>query len=260
MAYFTSKIYGTDVIITHTNRDGSNLYVEYLIPTSAGSPFAGTLASTVLQQSAMSDPTIRLDGAESIFIADATVGPTSAFNGVVNVSIVNTPNVSVTNIPSIVLSGVSDVNLTNIPSVVLSGTPAVNVTNIPSVVLSGTSNVSVTNIPSVVLSGTPDVNIANTPTVTTNQIRSGTSTVTQLSAVSTNVTALSANTSRITATFYNESPGNFYVKFGQSSSSSDYSIKISTGTFFQLPLPTYTGFIDCFSDSVSGYMLVTEFT
>lgn len=85
-----------------------------------------------------------------------------------------------------------------------------------------------------------------------------TSSVTSVAASATNVTLLSLNANRAMASFFNDSTSAAYVKLGATASTSSFTIKMAANSFYELPLPVYTGIIDCIWDSATGNMRITE--
>lgn len=106
-------------------------------------------------------------------------------------------------------------------------------------------------IGAVTQSGTWTVQAANTAT----------STLSNVSSSASNVTLLSSNSSRKGATIFNDSSSALYVKFGATSSTTSFTVKIAAGGYFEVPGPAvYTGILDGIWDSVSGAARVTEIT
>jgi hypothetical protein len=86
-----------------------------------------------------------------------------------------------------------------------------------------------------------------------------TATVTSVNDSASSVTLLSLNTARKMATFFNDSTVTLYLKFGTTASTSDFTVKILAGDYFELPLPVYTGRIDgIWASDASGAVRITE--
>jgi len=83
-------------------------------------------------------------------------------------------------------------------------------------------------------------------------------TITTVALSTTNATLLSANSNRKAAIFYNDSSKNAYVKFGATASTTSFTIVLTSGSSYELPLPIYVGRIDVILSSGSGNMQVTE--
>lgn len=82
--------------------------------------------------------------------------------------------------------------------------------------------------------------------------------VTSVAGSTSSVTLLAANGSRKGALFVNDSTSDCYLKYGATASTSSFTVKISAGSFYNMPTPTFTGIIDCIWDSATGSMLITE--
>lgn len=123
--------------------------------------------------------------------------------------------------------------------------------NTGAVTISAALPAGTNTIGAVTQSGTWTVQAANTAT----------STLSNVSASASNVTLLSSNSSRKGATIFNDSSSALYVKFGTTSSTTSFTVKIAAGGYFEIPGPTvYTGILDGIWDSASGAARVTEIT
>lgn len=90
---------------------------------------------------------------------------------------------------------------------------------------------------------------------------SGTAPVTSVASSITVVTLLAVNTSRIGASFYNDSANILYLKWGANAATSDYTVKMQAGAFYEVPpWPIYTGIITGIWDVATGSCLITELT
>jgi hypothetical protein len=85
-----------------------------------------------------------------------------------------------------------------------------------------------------------------------------TSAVTNVAASATNVTLLASNTSRVGAMFFNDSTSAAYLKLGATASTSSFTVKMASNSYYELPIPIYTGIIDCIWDSATGNMRITQ--
>jgi hypothetical protein len=89
----------------------------------------------------------------------------------------------------------------------------------------------------------------------------GTGAVTPVAYSASNQTALSSNANRKGAKFFNNTDGDAYVKLAATATTSDFSVKISAGGYYNLEVPVYTGIIDViFANGTAGNLLVTELT
>lgn len=86
------------------------------------------------------------------------------------------------------------------------------------------------------------------------------STVSSVASSNTSVTLLALNLNRKGATFYNDSTSALYLKLGATASDTSFTLKMAPHSFFEMPLPCYTGVIDGVWISVDGAVSVTEFT
>jgi hypothetical protein len=87
-------------------------------------------------------------------------------------------------------------------------------------------------------------------------------TVSNVSASATSVTILSATDTRAGASILNDTSDTtnyLYVKMGTTASTTDYSVKINAGGYFEVPYG-YNGRIDGIWVSASGAARVTEYT
>jgi hypothetical protein len=92
--------------------------------------------------------------------------------------------------------------------------------------------------------------------------KSTTSTVTSVGDSASTVTLLSALSGRLGASFYNTSSADLYLKLGASASTSDFTVKMVEGAFYELPSSAvYTGVITgVWASDADGACLVTELT
>jgi hypothetical protein len=97
-------------------------------------------------------------------------------------------------------------------------------------------------------------------TIPTKEVRPTTSSVTSVASSATNVTLLTSNANRIQATFYNDSTKVLYLKFGATATTSSFTVQMTSGSFFELPFPCYTGIIDGIWSSANGNCRITEVT
>lgn len=87
-----------------------------------------------------------------------------------------------------------------------------------------------------------------------------TSSVSSVPSSDTSVTLLAANSNRKGATFYNDSTSALYLKMGSTASDVSFTLKMAPHSYFEMPLPCYTGIIDGIWVSVDGAVSVTELT
>jgi hypothetical protein len=89
---------------------------------------------------------------------------------------------------------------------------------------------------------------------------SGTATTSRPSASTTaSAQLLAANTSRIGATIWNEGAQELYVKCGTTASTTDYTVRLAPGSYWETPF-NYTGRIDAITSTSTAQSQVTEYT
>ena len=88
----------------------------------------------------------------------------------------------------------------------------------------------------------------------------------QVSAEVTSVTASQnstvlqySNDNRLRVSFYNHSPAALYLKFGDGATSSSFSVKVASGSYFETPTPTHTGSITGMWDAANGSVMITTY-
>lgn len=87
-----------------------------------------------------------------------------------------------------------------------------------------------------------------------------TSAVTRVASSTSSQQLLASNANRKLAVFYNDSTGIQYIKFGTTSSSTDFTVRMTSQSYYEVPSPVYTGRIDCISGNTNGGIQVTELT
>ena len=75
------------------------------------------------------------------------------------------------------------------------------------------------------------------------------------SASSVNLFAANRANGRV---IFNDSTAVLYVKFGATASTSDYTVQIAAGGYYEFPLPTYNGNVDGIWASANGAARVTS--
>jgi hypothetical protein len=85
--------------------------------------------------------------------------------------------------------------------------------------------------------------------------------VTAVASAATNTTLKAANTARIGLTIYNSDANALYVKMGATATTSDFSVVIPSGGYWEMPQPCYRGIVDgIWAADGSGSAHVTELT
>ena len=103
------------------------------------------------------------------------------------------------------------------------------------------------------------VALASDSTGIVKETRAATGTTTSVASSATNVTLLASNANRLGATIFNDSTQNLFVKFGATASSSSFAVKMTPGTYYEVPF-NYTGIIDGIWASANGNARITELT
>jgi hypothetical protein len=131
----------------------------------------------------------------------------------------------------------------------------VDVVTLPSIP-AGTNNigdVDVLTLPALV-AGTATIGVVMDERVST-------STRSSTPDSATNVTVLASNANRKAAFFFNDSDQIAYLALGATATTSDYTVKMAAGGFYEIPAPVYTGIVDCiWASNSTGSMRVTELT
>lgn len=97
--------------------------------------------------------------------------------------------------------------------------------------------------------------VQNTPVV------ASAASVTSVADTASSTTLLASNASRRGATIFNDSSEILYVKFGATASATDYTIKMAAGSYFEFPVPCYTGVVDgIWANNSTGAAKLTELT
>lgn len=82
---------------------------------------------------------------------------------------------------------------------------------------------------------------------------------TNVAGSGTAVTLLAANTSRVTASVFNDSTSALYILAGAGASTSNFSVKVLPGGYFEVPAG-YRGSLTGLWDTATGNARVTEYT
>lgn len=86
-----------------------------------------------------------------------------------------------------------------------------------------------------------------------------TATSTNVSVTTGSTVLLAANANRKMATFYNDGGGNVYIKLGTAASTTSFMIRLTDNSFYELPLPIYTGTIEAVAAAGTRTIRVTEY-
>lgn len=104
--------------------------------------------------------------------------------------------------------------------------------------------------------GTYSLYVATAPSV------APTATVSSVNAANVNTTLRPASASRKGLIIYNNADKGLYLKYGETATLSDYTVKIAaSGGYWEMPLPIYTGVIDgIWPADPTGSVQITELT
>lgn len=83
-------------------------------------------------------------------------------------------------------------------------------------------------------------------------------TVASVACSTTVATLLAASASRRMATIYNNAAVDLYVKFGSTATSTDFTVKLAAGDYYEVPVPMYGGIVTGILASSTGNALVTS--
>ena len=152
----------------------------------------------------------------------------------------------------------------------VSGAVTANISNFPvtqsvKIDQSITLPVSVSNFPTVqavtgtvaITGNSPAVPLWVTGSVTTNFDPSTSATVTPVSSSTTVVTLQAANGNRRGLTVYNDSTKILFLKLGSAASSTDFSVKMSSQAYFEIP-SQYIGIVTGIWAGANGFAYVSE--
>ncbi len=95
----------------------------------------------------------------------------------------------------------------------------------------------------------------------TEQKRATSSAVTTKAYSGTSAEALASTAGRLGAKFFNNTDGDCYIKFGTTASAADFTVKLSSGGYYNMEQPVYSGKVDIiFANGSAGNLLITELT
>lgn len=96
--------------------------------------------------------------------------------------------------------------------------------------------------------------------VTSTPAASVTSAVTRVATANTSHQLVASNAARKGLIFYNDSTSQQFIKFGTTASQTDFTLRMSTQDYYELPQPVYSGRIDVLGTNSNGAIQVTELT
>lgn len=83
-------------------------------------------------------------------------------------------------------------------------------------------------------------------------------TVTQIASSASSTTLASEDRGRVGCCIFNSSTQTLYVKFGTTASATDFTVALTSGAFFEVPVWYANGRIDGIWSSANGYAYVTK--
>jgi hypothetical protein len=89
-------------------------------------------------------------------------------------------------------------------------------------------------------------------------IKSNSATTANVSSSASSVTILAANSAATGRAVFNDSTAALYLKYGTTASTTDYTVKINAGGYFEFPQPGYRGRVDGIWASANGSARTTE--
>ena len=98
--------------------------------------------------------------------------------------------------------------------------------------------------------GAWSITVANNPATT-----AATSAVSSTVAA---VTLLNTNTSRKGASIFNDGGTDLFVRFGTQASATSYKVKVLSQSYFEFPLPVYTGIVSGYWTTTGGTAFMSE--
>ena len=82
----------------------------------------------------------------------------------------------------------------------------------------------------------------------------------QIASSNSAVTLVAANPKRVMFIIFNDSTQILYVKYGGSASSTDYTVQIASGGYYEAPVPVYNGIVTGVWAAANGNGYITELT
>lgn len=254
------KATDTDALLTTIDADTSTL--------------AGAVSGSEMQVDIVSSAAIPItDNAGSITV-DGTVGVSGTVTVDASGTTVPVSNAGLTELAAAINGGDLDVNINNVSAalVVVGGDSvdsAITTANIQPIAgrasTATPTAVSADNDAQLLwLTRNGALNIADgdgslTVDGTVNLSAATSPSQTSPSVTTSSTSVLASNTSRLGATFYNEGSSDCYLKLGATASTTSYSVKISSGGYYELPF-RYTGAIDGITSTGTAQLRVTELT
>lgn len=90
--------------------------------------------------------------------------------------------------------------------------------------------------------------------------RASAATLGNVASSASNGALVAANANRLGLLVFNDSSAVLYLKYGETASTSSFTVKIAAGAYWEMPQPIYLGQIDGIWASANGAARVTELT
>ncbi len=87
--------------------------------------------------------------------------------------------------------------------------------------------------------------------------KAGSASLTSVASSASNVMLLASSASRIGVLIVNDSTATLYLKYGPLATTSDYSVKLEPGSYWEMPQPIFTGQLDGIWSSANGAARIT---
>lgn len=103
-----------------------------------------------------------------------------------------------------------------------------------------------------------NVDASNRLQVSAAQTAATSATLANVSASASSVTLQASNANRRGWMMFNDSASAAFIKFGATASATSFTVKVLAGGYYEMPLPAYTGVIDCIWATATGSARMTE--
>jgi hypothetical protein len=103
-----------------------------------------------------------------------------------------------------------------------------------------------------------DVSTANPMPVKNQNV--ATAVLSNVSSSTSNVALIAANVNRKGLIIHNDSTGNAFIAFAATSTTSAFTIRLSSQASYNMPMPIYTGQLSVICSNTNGALRITELT
>lgn len=91
-------------------------------------------------------------------------------------------------------------------------------------------------------------------------VPSGSLTHMRVTAATSPTVILSGSAQRVHASIFNHSSASLYIRFDDNNASvNDFDVKLSSGSYFELPKPVYQGIVRGVWDGANGFAMTVDF-